>query len=188
MDGPLEGSNNMNILGFITMYLIFRTRQLHEIVSQMPKGFHISFSLSNLLCEPCQAKTVEYFYLSLMVSLVMVRCSVATSWETGKLVLQLMFSLNILFKKELVSFGLAHTPISFNCHFTDHHSIAWWGYQLIERVLNGGLQPISEILHIEYRIVCCIETYLIHIYHMSKCSKCKTGILKDFVCEMCIFI
>ncbi len=32
---------------------------------------------------------------------------------------------------------------------------------------------ISEILQIEYRIVCCIETYLIHIYHMSKCSKCS---------------
>ncbi len=32
---------------------------------------------------------------------------------------------------------------------------------------------ISEILHIEYRIVCCIETYLIHIYHRSKCSKCN---------------
>ncbi len=31
----------------------------------------------------------------------------------------------------------------------------------------------SEILHIEYQIVCCIETYLIHIYHMSKCSKCN---------------
>ncbi len=32
---------------------------------------------------------------------------------------------------------------------------------------------ISEILHIENRIVCCIETYLIHIYHMSRCSKCN---------------
>ncbi len=34
-------------------------------------------------------------------------------------------------------------------------------------------QAISNILHIEYPIVCCIETYLIHIYHMSKCSKCN---------------
>ncbi len=32
-------------------------------------------------------------------------------------------------------------------------------------------QAISQILHIDYQIVCCIETYLIHIYHMSKCSK-----------------
>ncbi len=38
---------------------------------------------------------------------------------------------------------------------------------------NGGPQAISEILHIEYRIVCCIETYLIHIYHMSNCSNCS---------------
>ncbi len=37
-------------------------------------------------------------------------------------------------------------------------------------VQNGGPQAISEILHIEYRIVCCIEPYLIHIYHMSKCN------------------
>ncbi len=29
-------------------------------------------------------------------------------------------------------------------------------------VLNGGTQPISEILHFENRIVYCIETYLIH--------------------------
>ncbi len=35
---------------------------------------------------------------------------------------------------------------------------------------NGGPQAISETLHIEYQIVCCIETYLIHIYHMNKCS------------------
>ncbi len=38
---------------------------------------------------------------------------------------------------------------------------------------NGGPQAIYETLHIEYRIVCCIATYLIHIYHMSKCSKCN---------------
>ncbi len=38
---------------------------------------------------------------------------------------------------------------------------------------NGGPKAIYETLHIEYRIVCCIETYLIHIYHMSKCSKCN---------------
>ncbi len=38
---------------------------------------------------------------------------------------------------------------------------------------NGGPHAISEILHIEYRIVCCIETYCIHIYYMSKCSKCN---------------
>ncbi len=50
----------------------------------------------------------------------------------------------------------------------------WWGYQLTKTVQNGGPQAISEILHIEYWIVCCIVvlTYLIHIYHMSKCSKC----------------
>ncbi len=46
-------------------------------------------------------------------------------------------------------------------------------YQLTKTVQHGSPQPISEILHIEYRIVCCIETYLIHIYHMSKCSKCN---------------
>ncbi len=46
----------------------------------------------------------------------------------------------------------------------------WWGYQLTKTVQNGGAQAISEILQIEYRIVCCIETYLIHIYHMSPCN------------------
>ncbi len=50
---------------------------------------------------------------------------------------------------------------------------AWWEYQLTKTVKNGGPQAISEILHIEYRIVCCIETYLIHIYHMNMCSKCN---------------
>ncbi len=49
----------------------------------------------------------------------------------------------------------------------------WWGYQLTKTVQSGGPQAISETLHTEYRIVCCIETYLIHIYHMSKCSKCN---------------
>ncbi len=38
----------------------------------------------------------------------------------------------------------------------------WWGYQLTKTVQNGGPQAITEILHIEYRIVCCIATYLIH--------------------------
>ncbi len=49
----------------------------------------------------------------------------------------------------------------------------WWGYQLTKTAQNGGPQAISEILHIKYRIVCCIETYLMHIYHMSKCSRCN---------------
>ncbi len=49
----------------------------------------------------------------------------------------------------------------------------WWEYQLTKTVQNGGPQAISEILHIEYWIGCCIQTYLIHIYHMSKCSKCN---------------
>ncbi len=53
---------------------------------------------------------------------------------------------------------------------------------------NGGTQAIYETLHIEYQIVCCIETYLIHIYHMSKCSKCNWNrYIDDFVYEMCIF-
>ncbi len=52
-------------------------------------------------------------------------------------------------------------------------TISWWVYLLAKTVQNGGPQAISEILHIECRIVCCIERYLIHIYHMSKCSKCN---------------
>ncbi len=55
----------------------------------------------------------------------------------------------------------------------DQCATTWWGYQLSKTVQNGGPQAISEILPIVYRIVCCIETYLIHIYHMSKCSKCS---------------
>ncbi len=54
-----------------------------------------------------------------------------------------------------------------------HHVYTSWGYQLTNTGQNGGPRAISEFLHIEYRIVCCIETYLIHIYHMSKCSKCN---------------
>ncbi len=50
---------------------------------------------------------------------------------------------------------------------------AWWEYQLTKTVQNGGPHAISKILHIEYRIVCCIETYLKHIYHINKCSKCN---------------
>ncbi len=49
----------------------------------------------------------------------------------------------------------------------------WWGYQLTKTVQDGGPQAISEILHIEYWIVGCIETYLIHIYHMSRSGKCN---------------
>ncbi len=53
-----------------------------------------------------------------------------------------------------------------------------WRYSFIFHFLDcvpffGGPQAISEILHIEYQIVYCIEIYLIHIYHMSKCSKCN---------------
>ncbi len=51
--------------------------------------------------------------------------------------------------------------------------LTWWGYQLTKTIQNGGPHAIFEILHIEFRIVCCIEIYLIHIYHMSKYSKCN---------------
>ncbi len=40
-----------------------------------------------------------------------------------------------------------------------------------QKIKNGGAQPISEILHIEDRIVYCNETYLKHIYLMTKCSQ-----------------
>ncbi len=64
----------------------------------------------------------------------------------------------------------------------------WWGYQLTKPVQNGGPQAIFEILHIEYRIVCCIETYLIHIYHISKCSKCNWNrFLEGFLYVKCAF-
>ncbi len=36
-----------------------------------------------------------------------------------------------------------------------------WGYHLTKTVLNRSAQPISEILHFENQIVCCIETYFI---------------------------
>ncbi len=49
----------------------------------------------------------------------------------------------------------------------------WWGYQMTKTVQNGGPQAISQIFHIEYWIVCYIETYLVHIYHMSNYSKCN---------------
>ncbi len=59
---------------------------------------------------------------------------------------------------------------------------SWLGYQLIKIVQNGGTQAISEILHIKYWIVCCIETYLINIYHMSKCSKCNWNRYIEILC------
>ncbi len=67
------------------------------------------------------------------------------------------------------------------CKSHDHdHQLAdlvmtysWWEYQLTQTVQNGGPRAISEILHIEYRILCCIETYLIYIYNMNKCTKCN---------------
>ncbi len=34
---------------------------------------------------------------------------------------------------------------------------------LTKVVRNGGAHPIYEILHIENRVVCCIETYFIPI-------------------------
>ncbi len=54
-----------------------------------------------------------------------------------------------------------------------HPPLPWWGYQLTKTVQNGDPQAISEILYIEYRIVSGIETYLIHIYHMNRCSNCN---------------
>ncbi len=45
------------------------------------------------------------------------------------------------------------------------------GYQLTKTVQNGNAQAISEVLHIEYRIVWLLRHIFIHIYHMSKCSK-----------------
>ncbi len=33
------------------------------------------------------------------------------------------------------------------------------GYHLTKRIQNGGAQPISEIVHIENWIVCCIDIY-----------------------------
>ncbi len=68
---------------------------------------------------------------------------------------------------------LVHLPLWVTCseHVPLLVLISSWGYQLTKTVQNGSPQPISEILHIEYRIVCCIEIYLIHIYHMSKCRQ-----------------
>ncbi len=40
----------------------------------------------------------------------------------------------------------------------------WWGYELTKTVQNAGPHAISEILHIEYQIVCFIETYLIYTF------------------------
>ncbi len=68
-----------------------------------------------------------------------------------------------------------------HCWVIIYHT-TWWEYQLTKTVQNGGPQAISEILHIEYRIVYCIETYLIHIYHMSKCSKCNWNIHIEGFC------
>ncbi len=55
-----------------------------------------------------------------------------------------------------------------------HHSFywppsPWWEYLLTKTVKKWRFTG----LHIQYRVLCCIETYLIHIYQMSKCSKCN---------------
>ncbi len=49
-------------------------------------------------------------------------------------------------------------------------ALAWWGYQLTNTLPNVGAHTIYEILHIKNQIVCCIETYFILSYYMSKCS------------------
>ncbi len=71
-----------------------------------------------------------------------------------------------------------------NCHWRLHIPVttticnhwmvwSWWGYQLTKTVQFGG--STGNIWNLEYWISdsCCIETYLIHIYHMSKFSKCN---------------
>ncbi len=65
----------------------------------------------------------------------------------------------------LVTSGLKFTYMTLLYHGGD---ISW-----PKQFQNGGLLAIYQTLHIEYWIVCCIKTYLIHIYHMSKCSKCN---------------
>ncbi len=67
-------------------------------------------------------------------------------------------------------------------NYANNIFVAWWGYQLTKTVQNGGPQAILEILHIEYQIVCCIETYLIHIYHMSKCKTCNWNMYIERFC------
>ncbi len=52
------------------------------------------------------------------------------------------------------------TFIFFSLSLRTSLTLAWWGYQLTKTVQHGGPQAISEILHIEYRIVCFIETHL----------------------------
>ncbi len=86
----------------------------------------------------------------------------------GQLLLTDIFWLlvKIFLVQELLSFGYMMYSSS---HV--HHGIVMVGIPADQNSQNGGPQAISEILQIEYRIVCCIETYLIHIYHMSKCSK-----------------
>ncbi len=42
---------------------------------------------------------------------------------------------------------------------------------LTKTIRNGGSQSIYEIVYIDNQIVYSIETYLIPIYHMNKCSK-----------------
>ncbi len=68
-------------------------------------------------------------------------------------------------------YDVTHTIGLRGNNFTDdvHGGDTSWPKQF----QNGGPQAINKTLHIEYRIVCCIETYLIHIYHMRKCSKCN---------------
>ncbi len=77
-------------------------------------------------------------------------------------------------KKVLLKYRSSNLHLALLEYLIDYycwlHVVSRWGYQLTT-VQNGGPQAISEILHIEYWIVCCIKTYLIHIYHMSKCSK-----------------
>ncbi len=57
-------------------------------------------------------------------------------------------------------------------------------YHLTKTVQNGGAQSISEILHIENLIVCCIKTYIIPIYLLRKCN--EASISKDFYVK-CVF-
>ncbi len=50
-------------------------------------------------------------------------------------------------------------------------SITWWGYQLTKTSkMEVHRQYLKSCI---LNSVCCVETYIIHSYHMSKCSKCN---------------
>ncbi len=97
------------------------------------------------------ARHVQNDLMSRLGSQVKVRCSMATSWETGKLVLQLMFYLNLLFQN--------------TCSY-----INWWLYILWHPKIDH-----SHVLLIVMDELVCFELVYVKFLMKSKSHETRSS-------------